>query len=258
MPELPDIEVFSRNLKRMFAGKQLSKLKIVNGKKLKDSSKELSESLEGKKLTDIYRSGKEMRFQFSGGALLGVHLMLTGDLHPFEKNNEWKSTIVEFHFKDGKNLALTDRMKNANVKLNPEDKDGIDALDKALNYKKLKEILKRKTNIKNVLLDQNSIRGIGNGYSDEILWKSGISPFSTAAAIPDEKIKLLAKSIKQVLKNAVTKISKKYPDLIQGEVRDFMQIHTRKLTESPTGYPIKIADKGMLKTYYTDEQALYK
>jgi formamidopyrimidine-DNA glycosylase len=199
-----------------------------------------------------------MRFQFSGGVLLGVHLMLTGDLRPFQKKNEWKSTIVEFHFKDGKNLALTDRMKNANVKLNPEDKEGIDALDKALNYKELKEILNRKTNIKNVLLDQNSIRGIGNGYSDEILWKSKISPFSIANAIPDEKIKELAKNIKLVLKNAVNKISKKYPDLVQGEVRDFMQIHTKKFSESPTGFPIKMANRGMLKTYYTEEQVLYR
>jgi formamidopyrimidine-DNA glycosylase len=258
MPELPDIEVFSRNLKKMYAGKQLSKIKVINGKKLKDKPKDLSKSIEGKKLQDIYRSGKEMRFKFSGDVILGLHLMLTGDLHPFEKKNERKSTIVEFHFKDGSGLALTDRMKNANVKLHPEDKQGIDALDKALNYKKLKEILNRKTNIKNVLLDQNSIRGIGNGYSDEILWKTKISPFSLASAIPDEKIKELAKNIKQVLRSAVTKISKKYPDLIQGEIRDFMDIHTKKLTHSPTGAPIKMVDRGMLKTFYTDEQVLYK
>ena len=61
MPELPDIEVFSRNLKRMYAGKQLAKIKVVNGKKLKDTPKALSKNLEGKKLMDVYRSGKEMR-----------------------------------------------------------------------------------------------------------------------------------------------------------------------------------------------------
>ena len=143
-------------------------------------------------------------------------------------------------------------------RLNPEDKEGIDALDRKLNYKKLKEILQRKTNVKNVLLDQNSIRGIGNGYSDEILWQSKISPFSVAAAIPDDQVKILAKNIKKVLKGASTKISKKYPDLIQGEVRDFMRIHTKKRTESPTGATIKTAERGMLKTFYTDEQVLYK
>ncbi len=258
MPELPDIEVFSQNLNKMYAGKKLSKLVIVNGKKIKDKPSSLKSAIEGRTLKEIYRSGKEMRFCFSGNVVLGLHLMLTGDLFPFEKNNERKSTIVEFHFSGGKGLALTDRMKNANIVLNPVEKMGIDALDSRLNYKSLKEILNRKANIKNVLLDQDRIRGIGNGYSDEILWKSGISPFSVANAVPDEKIKELAKNIKQVLRSAINRISKKYPDLVQGEVRDFMKIHTKKKTHSPTGSPIKMTDRGMLKTFYTEEQKLYQ
>ena len=256
MPELPDIEVFCRNLKKRFAGKTLQMIMVVMGKKLKDTQQQLSAALEGKKLEDIYRSGKEIRFRFSGDVLLGMHLMLTGDLFPFEGKNEQKWTIVEFRFRDGAGLALTDRMKNANVKLDPEDKKGIDALE--LNYKKLKEILARDANIKNVLLDQNRIRGIGNSYSDEILWQTGISPFSIASAIPDEKVKELARNIKSTLKSAVTKIDKKYPGLVQGEVKDFLRIHTRKYTESPSGAPIKMVQRGMLKTFYTEEQVVYK
>ena len=258
MPELPDIEVFTRNLKSMYAGKQLEKIRVVNGKKLKDKPAALSKALDGKKIVDIYRSGKEMRFLFTGKTLLGLHLMLTGDLHPFSGKNERKSTIVEFHFRNGEGLALTDRMKNAFIKLDPVDKDGIDALDKKLNFKLLKQLMQRKTTVKNVLLDQNSIRGIGNGYSDEILWECRISPFSVAEAIPDDKLKELARNIRRVLTKATNSIAKKYPQLIQGEVRDFMKIHTKQHTESPTGAPILIAERGMLKTYYTDEQVLYK
>lgn len=260
MPELPDIEVFSRNIKKMFAGKKLSKIKVVNGQKLKDDQKGLSKALEGQTLKDVFRSGKEMRFAFTNKITLGLHLMLTGDLLPFEGKNEKgpKSTIVEFHFADGSGLALADRMKNAKVWLNPEDKEGIDALDAKLNYAFLKKALNRKTNVKNVLLDQNVIRGIGNGYSDEILWQSRISPFSVANAIPDDKIKELGKNIKKILKNATTKISKNYPNLIHGEIRDYMDVHTKKKTETSTGAKIKMADRGMLKTFYTDEQVLYK
>ena len=256
MPEIPDIEVFSKNLKKFLAGKQVTKVAVVNGKKLKDSPKELSQALEGQKLLDVYRSGKELRMQFSKNVLLGIHLMLTGDLHLFEGANERKSTIVELHFKDGTCLALTDRMKNAAIKLNPVDKAGIDALD--LNYKTLKEILNRKAAIKNVLLDQDLIRGIGNSYSDEILWETRISPFSKANAIPDEKIKELAVAIKKVLKGAIKKISMHYPDKINGEVKEFLQIHTKKKTESPTGSPILTAERGMLLTYYTEEQVMYE
>jgi formamidopyrimidine-DNA glycosylase len=148
-------------------------------------------------------------------------------------------------------------LKNAFIKLDPEDKKGIDALDSKLNYSYLKKALDRKKAVKDLLLDQNVIRGIGNGYSDEILWQSRISPFSKANAIPDEKIKELAKNIKKVLKNATNKIYKNYPDLIHGEIRDYMEIHTKKKDKSPTGAKIKTAERGMLNTYYTDEQVMY-
>jgi len=257
MPELPDIEVFSRNLKKMYGGKKLTKIKVVNNKDIKDSQKELSKALEGQKLKDVFRSGKEMRFLFSNGKILGLHLMLTGDLIPFEGKNDRKSTKVEFYFEGGNNLALTDRFKAARIKLDPEDKEGIDALDPKLNYSYLKKALNRKAAIKTVLLDQDVIRGIGNGYSDEILWQTRISPFSKANAIPDEKIKELAKNIKKVLKSATNKIYKNYPDLIHGEIRDFMDIHTKKKDKSPTGAKIKTAERGMLNTNYTDEQVMY-
>ena len=184
--------------------------------------------------------------------------MLTGDLIPFEGANERKSTIAEMYFSNGMAIALTDRMKNAYIKLNPEDKEGIDALDKKLNFNYLKNALNRKTNIKNILTDQNVIRGIGNGYSDEILWETRISPFSVANAIPDEKIKELAKTIKKVLKNATARIQKTHPGLIHGEIKDYLNIHTKKKTHSPTGKLILQADRGMVKTFYTEEQVEYK
>lgn len=256
MPEIPDIEVFASNVKSAFAGKRLIKVKVVNGKKLKDSPAQLSKSLEGNILKDVYRSGKEFRFVFSDGVLLGMHLMLTGDLFPFKDKNENKLTIVELHFDDGSGLALTDRMKNANIKLQPEDKDGIDALSKELNFKYLKKILNKKAIIKNILLDQDSIRGIGNGYSDDILWEAGISPFSIASAIPEDRVKALARAIKKILTNAINKIKKAHPGLITGEAKEFLLVHRQ--TESPTGAVVKIVKSGSRKTYYTDEQQLYE
>lgn len=259
MPEIPDIEVFCRNLKGLLTAKQITAVNVVNGKKLKDSHAELTQALQGQTVLDVYRSGKELRLQFSKDIVLGIHLMLTGDLFHIDGANSRKSTIVELHFDGGSLLALTDRMKNASVKLSPVDKDGIDALGKAFNFKKLKEIVAgRKTAIKNILVDQDLIRGIGNSYSDEILWHTRISPFSKAAAIPDEKIKELVTTTKKVLKEATEKIYKNHPGKINGEVKDYLLIHTKKRSESPTGRPILIAERGMLLTYYTDEQVLYE
>jgi len=255
MPEIPDVEVFSKNLDKFLAGRKLLKVKVVNGTKLPDTAKALSKNLEGKTLNRVYRSGKEFRFEFEDGTLLGLHLMLTGDMFLFGEKNDHHSTIVELHFEGNNNLALTDRMRNARIKLNPVDKEGVDAME--LDFKYLKNIFNRKTTIKNILLDQELIRGIGNGYSDEILWEARISPYSIASAIPDEKIKELVKIIPGVFKEATQKIDKAYPGKVNDEVKEFLKIHRKVNANSPTGYPIHIDSKGSRKTYYTDEQVLY-
>ena len=77
--------------------------------------------------------------------------MLTGDLFVFDKKTDHHSPIVEIYFKDGTGLALSDRMKNAHIKLDPVGKEGMGALDKKLNYAFLKKLLSGKAQVKNIL-----------------------------------------------------------------------------------------------------------
>ena len=107
-------------------------------------------------------------------------------------------------------------------------------------------------------MDQKIIRGIGNAYADEILWHAGISPFSVSNKIPDVAIKKLAKSIKVVFSKAEKMILKTDPEIIGGEVRDFLDIHNADKTHSPTGARIQKDDSSGRKTYYTSEQTLWK
>ena len=259
MPELPDLQVFSRNLDKRLAGKKLEKITVVNDSKLKTTTATLRKELEGEKLKSVYRSGKELRFEFGNGNILGMHLMLNGDLYLYEKTNEHKNTIVEMLFDDDEGLALTDFQGMANISLNPEEKPAPDALSDEVNYRFLRDYLgSTRKGIKTILLDQNIIRGIGNAYADEILWEAGISPFSIANKIPEEAARELAVAIKHVLKTAEKEILKKKPDLITGEVRDFLKIHNSRKKESPNGAPIKHETVSSRKTYYTDEQVLYK
>jgi formamidopyrimidine-DNA glycosylase len=117
---------------------------------------------------------------------------------------------------------------------------------------------KSKAAIKSWLLDQKQIRGIGNAYADEILWQAGISPFSISNKIPDSHIKSLDKAIKSVLRNAEKMILKTNPDIISGELRDFLDIHNSKKLRSPTGGKILVKTVGARKTYYTNEQELFR
>jgi len=258
MPELPDLQVFSHNLDRQLNGKKLKEIVVTNGSKLKSSSAELKKAIEGEKLNKVYRSGKELRFEFDNGNILGMHLMLNGDLYLLEKTEEKKHTIVELHFGD-KTLVLTDYQGAANVQLNPADKDAPDALSEDLDETYLKgKLAKTRKAIKTVITDQNVIRGIGNAYADEILWESGIAPASISNKIPENKIKELVKAIRSVLKDAEKQIRKKDPELITGEVRDFLKIHNSRKKESPGGSKILHTTIGSRKTYYTDEQELFE
>jgi formamidopyrimidine-DNA glycosylase len=257
MPELPDLQAFSYNLDKQLAGKTLKQLNVINAKKLNVTHKELQDKLEGQKLDKIYREGKELYFKFSKGDILALHLMLHGKLFLFDKKHENKYGIIELHFEDGTGLVLTDFQGIANPTLNPDEKDAPDALAKegGIDYLTTK-LQKTKTNIKTVLLDQKIIRGIGNAYADEILWHAGISPFSISNKIPENKVKELVDSIHKVLKDAEKNILKASPDIISGEIRDFMHIHNSKKTHSPNGGAI-IIKEGSRKTYYTGEQELF-
>ncbi len=258
MPELPDLQVFSRNLNKALSGKTIKKVSIVNVKKLKVSPTELQKNLENQQLTKVERVGKELHFQFANGSVLGLHLMLNGELFLFETTNDRKNTIIELIFDDETGLAMTDYQGMATPTLNPEDRNAADALSGEVNFKFLKERLQKKSSIKSILLDQHIIRGIGNAYADEILWDAGISPFSVSNKIPDEKIKALAKSIKHVLQDAEKQILATHPDIIKGEVREFLKIHNARKKQSPTGAEIHNKIVSSRKTYYTDEQVEYK
>jgi len=259
MPELPDLQVFARNLNKLFAGKKLEKFRIVWRKRIKTTQPAFSKALEKQKLQNVERIGKELHFNFNNGSVLGIHMMLHGGLHLFEKKNDAKYTIVEMVFEKGKGLALTDFQGMAIAYLNPKEKDAPDALSKKITFRWMKQSLQNeKKNIKTVLMDQDIIRGIGNAYADEILWEAGISPFSIASKIPDQNVKELVKAIRSVLKNAEKQIQKKDPDIISGEIREFLKIHNSKKKQSPTGGKILQKPIASRKTYYTNEQKVFK
>jgi formamidopyrimidine-DNA glycosylase len=258
MPELPDLQVFAANLHKKLKGKKVSRIKILKKKRVKASEKVFNAKLKGASVNKIFREGKEIHISFSNGNVVGLHMMLHGKLFLFEGKNEQKYTIAEFHFDDETGLALTDFQGMAVPTLNPEVKDAPDALSKSINLKWLSsKLASKKTTIKNFLLDQNSIRGIGNAYADEILYEAGISPFSLVNKIPADKIRSLAGSIRSVLTKAEKQIRKKEPGIIAGEVRDFLNIHNAKKTKSPGGKKIQFKKVGGRKTYYTAEQKLF-
>jgi formamidopyrimidine-DNA glycosylase len=257
MPELPDLQSFSTNLNKKIGHKTIERVD-VNTKKLNVSSTEINKALNGQTIKRVFREGKELHLEFDNHHVLGLHLMLHGELFLVHVEEVVKFSIIELVFTDGWKFVLADFQKQATPTLDPEPVATPDALSPQVNFEFLKALLgSKKAVVKNILLDQHLIRGIGNAYADEILWDAKISPFSASNRIPEAAVKQLTKSITTVLHNAEKQILKEQPDIISGELRDFLKIHSSRQTESPTGSKILVKKTGSRKTYYTEEQVLY-
>jgi formamidopyrimidine-DNA glycosylase len=230
MPELPEVETTVRDLKkkilqRIFFEVWTDAKKMIKKPKFEDFKKELI----GKEILDVKRRGKNILFFLSSGKILLIHQKLTGHLlfGIWKKEGGiWKSKIkgplaedpmnrflhLIFFFKDGWQLALSDLRKFAKVEILTKEelekemeKLGPEPLDKDFTFEKFKERILRKKNgkIKQVLMDQEVIAGIGNIYSDEILWRAKIHPFKKVGKLSEEELKRIYKAMKEILPKAI-------------------------------------------------------
>jgi formamidopyrimidine-DNA glycosylase len=257
MPEIPDLNIFSKNLSKRLIGGTLIQIDVPVPRKLKVPEFALKEAFEGQKLIGITREGKELHFAFESGHVLGLHLMLHGTMYWYDGKNENRFTIAELLFSDGTGLAITDWQKAVIITLDPKPTTVPDAMDMPHGYLNtaLKKILHP---IKTVLTEGKIVRGIGNAYVDEILYEAKISPFSIANKIPEDKIEVLTGAIETVLTNAENHIMQNFPDTITEKERDFLQVHRPKQTLTLAGENILKAEINKRKTYYTESQELFE
>ena len=257
MPEIPDLNIFCKNLSKRLIGKTLVEIHVLITRRLKVPESDLKESFVGQKLDAIDREGKELHFRFENGHTLGVQLMLHGAMHWFDQKNEERFTIAELLFEDGTGLAITDWQKAVILTLDPKLTKVPDALSIPTGY--LATALK-KTNhpIKTVLTEGKVVRGIGNAYVDEILYAAKISPFSKSDKIPESKVATLLEAIQAVLTDAEAHIFNNFPDTISEKERDFLQVHRPRHDKTLSGEPILKAEIKARKTYYAAAQELFE
>lgn len=261
MPELPDLTVYAENLAKAVVGKQADRVTFHKSGRLNVSEGELAGALTGSRVTAVERTGKQVSFRTDKGAELRVHLMLTGGfaLTSAAELARLDAPVLAITFTDGSALAVTDPKGWATVSLNPAVEAKVpDALQVSAEYLQQLCSKKPKALIKALLIDQALIGGIGNAYVDEILWQARISPKSAAGKLPPEAVASLAKAIPAVLKDAIGELRKRHPDMVSGEYREFLKVHRPDLQKSPTGAPIIKENVSSKRTYYTEEQRLYR
>jgi formamidopyrimidine-DNA glycosylase len=257
MPELPDLTVFAESLRKLVLNKEIREALYHKTKRLNVEPEAFGRALRGHKITEVAREGKALLFKLDSGDSFLVHLMLSGGFKGVMKGEDVPSAILTISFSDGQSLVLFDPRGLATVTMNPDLKrDAVDALEITRNYLDGLITKKPQVTIKELLIDQSLIAGIGNAYSDEILWHAKISPKSISGKIPEKARAQLVTAIQEVLKTA-TEYLRKTPGLMSGEVREHLVVHNPKAKRSPTGSEILTDEVANKKTYFTEEQVRY-
>ncbi len=212
MPELPEVETIKNQLLTEFSNceVQVFESRTLHLIKKAPTLKSLNTSLSGQRIRDIKRYGKFLLFEFDR-AVLRIHLGMSGRMRIIEPSKylEFKHIHLTIKFKNGLTLAYIDPRRFGSIEVvNPDfkipPKLGPDALDLKLGNKLLSsQKLKSSVPIKLKLLDQSLVAGIGNIYSDEILYRSHLSPLRKATSLSGDEILYLTKNIRKVLKQAI-------------------------------------------------------
>ena len=228
MPELPEVEVVKQSLEKYILNKKLLKI-IVKNKRLRyPVPKNISKELANLKICKIKRISKYVVIGFKNELFLIIHLGMSGTLHLKNcKNNSQNTNLSFYHsknlpikhnhvFLNFKNFSIiyNDPRRFGFIKLiigninlkNYFSKLGPDPFKRDFNFKYVKKYFyKKNKNIKNTLIDQKFISGIGNIYANEILFFCKINPFRKSSKLSLADYKKLIFYSKSVLKNAIKK-----------------------------------------------------
>ena len=211
MPELPEVETFRCYLNKTSVNQVIRDIKVIDDRVLNVDESYLRESVKNYKFKSSTRHGKYLLVNL-GKRYLIMHFGMTGDLKYYNnKDDDPKFSKVIFQFNNDFNLAYISRRMFGRLDLADSIEEfierkklGPDAFKMSL--KQFRKALKRRTGIiKNVLLNQSFVAGIGNIYSDEILFKTKIHPKTKMDSLNESQVEELFSNIKEVMKFGIEK-----------------------------------------------------
>ncbi len=209
MPELPEVETIRRDLEKLIVGRRVLGIETNSPKQVQPSLGVVKKAIVGTTIKKVQRRAKILQIFFSNGAIIIIHLKLTGRLlvrNQGAKQDDWQHVVMSLS--GGKELRFTDARKFGWFRLVKDGKElqkilkefGPEPLDD-LNLAIFKKILvANRRSVKMVLMDQQKISGVGNIYANEALFLAGIDPRRPANKINLTEAKKLYESLEKVLK----------------------------------------------------------
>ena len=228
MPELPEVEVVKKSLEKEILKLTIKDVKIKDGRLRYRLKKSNFDKLIGFKIMKISRRSKYLLFFLNNDSVMIVNLGMTGKFflvnnmkkkvktsfyYDIPKNEKGKHDRIIFKFNNKFKLIYNDVRRFGFIKiekLNNISKNvhlkglGPEPLDKNFNFEYFKKYLFGKNrSIKNLLMDQKFVAGLGNIYVNEILFLSKIKPLRKLENLNEINIKNLIKNTKKILKKAI-------------------------------------------------------
>lgn len=213
MPELPDVEVFRRYLEHHARGRRIRDVHVLNPELLDGiDARQFRERVRGHAVSGTHRHGKYLFMDLGENLHVVLHFGMSGRLQKLAPGETpSRHTRVLFDLDDGA-LAWVVPRKLARIGLVPsqtaliEAKElGMDALDKRLDFDTFRRLLTGRGTLKCALMNQSLIAGIGNVYSDEILFHAHLDPRRSLATLDGREWRRLHQVMQQVLKEAISR-----------------------------------------------------
>jgi len=240
MPELPEVETVARGLAAAVEGRRILHAEARRPDLRFPLPPDLSARLDGRRLTRIGRRGKYMLLHLDDGAVMIMHLGMSGRLLIMNGTSgetplgPHDHVIFDFEggtqvrFNDVRRFGILDICSEADLDAHPLLRDlGPEPLGNDFNGPALAAALKgRRTPIKAALLDQRTVAGLGNIYVCEALFRAGISPKRSAATVQGGRAEALATAVKSVLTEAIASGGSSLRDYVQpsGELGYFQHM----------------------------------
>ncbi|MEK7468566.1 MAG: DNA-formamidopyrimidine glycosylase family protein [Planctomycetota bacterium] len=209
MPELPDLQIYIEHLDRRCTGRVLAGIRLPSMFLLRTVEPPL-DAFRGKPVRGFRRIGKRIVFCFDDELFLVLHLMIAGRLHwkPAGARPPGKLGLAAFDFAEG-TLILTEAGTKKRASLHAvrgeaalaaHDPGGVEPLT-ATREAFVAALRRHNRTLKRALTDPATFAGIGNAYSDEILWKAKLSPITLTSKLTDEEAARLFDAARQSLRD---------------------------------------------------------
>ena len=245
MPEAPELTIVREVLERRVGGVTVESARIIRPTVLRTLSEiDVATDIEGRSFTNVTRYGKSVTLTLSGEMALVIFPMLTGRLRlSAPKDRLTKTVSLSLGLSNGIDLRYLDDRQMGMLYYAPTDQlaeiprleeTGPDVLDEPLSLEDFTARLRRFTGeIKGILTRGALVAGIGNAYSDEIVWEAGISPFRRRADLAADEIARLHAAVYAVPRRAVVMLRELIGDDIHLERREWLSVHGKANQECP-------------------------